>query len=247
MNDLETINNAVTMSSKEIATLTGKDHCHVLRDIRTMLSELYELKDDSELDHKEIQGVAVERDNRNYIVTIRLDKSHSLNLVTGYSAKLRMMVIKRWQELEVKIEQPVPTLSSPEITASLALEGHLRTANLFACPLHLAQVECVKLIRETHGIDFSSHLLMAPAQQNIAKQDVMLEPSEIGEEFGMSAREVNQALANAGLQIKSGNSWMPSEKGEPMCARHHWIKGNKSGYNLKWNMDLLQSALNVHH
>lgn len=38
---LATIPQNLTMTSREIAELTGKEHRNVLRDIRTMLTELY--------------------------------------------------------------------------------------------------------------------------------------------------------------------------------------------------------------
>lgn len=93
-----------SMSSLEISELTGKKHFNVLRDIRAMLAELYQFEGgDSELNHKDIQGVKVERDDRNYIVKVNLDKSHTFTLVTGYSFELRKMVVDRWQYLEEQL------------------------------------------------------------------------------------------------------------------------------------------------
>jgi len=81
-----------TMSSREIAQLTGKRHGDVLRDIRTMLDAL---RDDADLRH-----VREERDSRGYTACIHLDKELTETLVTGYSIPLRHRVIKRLSELE---------------------------------------------------------------------------------------------------------------------------------------------------
>lgn len=86
-------NTKPTMSSKEIAEITGKEHKHVLRDIRNMLEEL----GGPDLDHEEFQGF---RDERGYITEIRLNKRMSHILVSGYSIPHRAAIVDRWMELE---------------------------------------------------------------------------------------------------------------------------------------------------
>lgn len=86
------LNNDITMTSREIAEVTGKKLYHVNRDISAMLSEL-------NLD-KSIYG-SIYFDNKNRQQTeYVLDEELTLTLVTGYSIKLRNAVIKRWKQLE---------------------------------------------------------------------------------------------------------------------------------------------------
>lgn len=88
----------LTMSSREIAQLTGKQHKHVLRDIRAMLDAL---GDGPDLGH-----VREDRDGRGYTVCFHLDKELTETLVTGYSIPLRHKVIKRLHELERQQSTP---------------------------------------------------------------------------------------------------------------------------------------------
>ncbi|EPE4675538.1 Rha family transcriptional regulator [Salmonella enterica subsp. enterica serovar Montevideo] len=102
----------VTMSSREIAKLTGKEHKHVIRDIWEMLNDLYAItKDGPDLGHKKNQtftladGVDVTVDTRGYVSYFRLDKPHVECLLTGYSAVLRMTVIKHIYKLEEQVNR----------------------------------------------------------------------------------------------------------------------------------------------
>ena len=92
--------NAVTMSSREIAELTNKELSHVHRDIRFMIESL---KDDPVLD-----DVKEEKDARGYTVAFHLNKDLTLTLVAGYNVKLRLAIIKRWQELEATVAFTLP-------------------------------------------------------------------------------------------------------------------------------------------
>lgn len=95
-----TIETSLSMSSKEIASLTGKEHKHVVRDIRAMLGEI---GDGPDLDH-----VQIIKDSRGYTSQIRLNRDLTQTLVTGYSVPLRLAVIRRLNELEAQISKPAP-------------------------------------------------------------------------------------------------------------------------------------------
>ena len=88
-----------TMSNKEIASLTGKQLSHVNRDIAKMMAEILDL-DDPKMDDLDFKGFSCSLDNRGYVSDITLDYDLTTCLLTGYDAKARMAVVKRWQELE---------------------------------------------------------------------------------------------------------------------------------------------------
>jgi len=102
MNELIVSKNESTMSTIEIAELTGKRHDHVLRDTRNMLIELY------------AEGVTnfgdtyIHPQNNEEYKIYRLPKREALILTTGYSIIQRAAIIDRWQELEAKQSPALP-------------------------------------------------------------------------------------------------------------------------------------------
>lgn len=86
------LNNDITMTSREIADVTGKKLYHVNRDILAMLNEL-------DLDKSKFGSIYFDNKNRQQVEYV-LDEELTLTLVTGYSIKLRNAVIKRWKQLE---------------------------------------------------------------------------------------------------------------------------------------------------
>ncbi|NNH78309.1 hypothetical protein HLH17_11635 [Acinetobacter sp. ANC 5380] len=92
-----------TMSSKEIADLTGKQHNNVLRDIRSMVEQLQK----SDLSSEQYQEITAAN---GMTAEILLDKELTTCLVSGYNVQLRMAIIKRWNELEAQAMTLQPQL-----------------------------------------------------------------------------------------------------------------------------------------
>ena len=89
---IQTIGAVRTMTSREIAELTGKEHFHVMRDIRAMLAELQVDESTFGCSYKDGAG--------RLQPAFQLPKRECLILVSGYSLALRARIIDRWQELE---------------------------------------------------------------------------------------------------------------------------------------------------
>lgn len=106
-----------TMSSKEIAELTGKRHDHVIRDIRSMLDQLQ----NPNLGTEDYQVILAPN---NMTSEILLNKDLSVCLVSGYNVQLRMAIIKRWTELEAQAQPQfnLPTTFSQALLLAAQLE-----------------------------------------------------------------------------------------------------------------------------
>ena len=106
----------LSMTSFEVAELTGKNHAHVMRDIRAMIERLsadpnldWHCKSETYLD---AQG----KERQQY----RMDKNTSLTLVSGYDPIPRFRIITRWQALEA--ERPAPALNPANFSRMQLIE-----------------------------------------------------------------------------------------------------------------------------
>lgn len=95
--------NVLTMSSLEIAELTGKRHDNVVRDIKAMFEQL----GDSEGLLKSEDTYLNPQNGQKY-KCYSLPKEETICLIAGYNAQVRMRIIKRWQELEEKQTPATP-------------------------------------------------------------------------------------------------------------------------------------------
>ncbi|CAN7415240.1 Rha family transcriptional regulator [Pseudomonas sp. GL-B-26] len=132
-----------TMSSREIANVTGKRHPDVKRDIQSMATELGE--DVSAFAH--IYRDSMNREQTEYL----LDREHTDCLLTGYSAPMRMKVIRRWRELEQQQgarEQVL--LSGTKVVGELAI---LECFTRLLKPAPSSQMLMLAKIAANNGLD----------------------------------------------------------------------------------------------
>lgn len=99
MFELNNVHTPLTMTSREIAELTGKEHKHVLRDIRVMFSEL------SLAEQGYAQNWTDPQNGQSYPM-FALPRDLTITLVSGYSVAMRHRIVTRWQELEAQVAKP---------------------------------------------------------------------------------------------------------------------------------------------
>lgn len=129
---MEEIARKETMTSLEIAEVTGKEHKHVMRDIRVLLMQGVSGSNFGLSSYKHPQPNGGTKDIPCYILT----KKGCMILASGYDALLREKIINRWEELEIQVRKNeiiMPNFSNPAEAArawadqyekNLALEAH---------------------------------------------------------------------------------------------------------------------------
>ena len=104
----------LTMTSREIAELTGKRHDNVMADCRT-LAAFYAQTYSPEKSGEWVKSSTYTDSTGRALPCFDLSKQASLDLVTGYSLAHRHAVNVRWQELEAAQAKPPAQLSRMEI------------------------------------------------------------------------------------------------------------------------------------
>lgn len=111
----ETINAKEYMTSKEIATITGKPHNDVLKAIRAMEPAWYKITEGnfSLSEYTDPTG--------RKLPMYKLTKTECLYIATKFNDEARAKLVIRWEELETKERQNVPELPQTYLEALKAL------------------------------------------------------------------------------------------------------------------------------
>ncbi|MBB6579586.1 Rha family phage regulatory protein [Comamonas odontotermitis] len=175
----------LTMTSREIAELTGKDHGNVMRDIRAMVEAI---STDSDLNPCANSTTYTGKDGRQY-PQYELDKDTCLTLLLGYDAVARMKVVKRWQELEAK-----PALSPANLSRLQLIEMAM-------------QAEQERLVLENKVDELSPR---AEGFDRIAMSDGSLCLTDAAKTLQVQPRKLTQLLQEKGWVYRRpmGTGWL---------------------------------------
>jgi phage antirepressor YoqD-like protein len=173
---------AMSMSSREIADLTGKRHPDVKRDIEKMLADLAE-------DVSSFARIYLDSMNRQQ-TEYDLDRELTETLLTGYSAPLRRKVIARWRELETAATVPaLPDFTNPAIAARAWAD------QVEAKQIALAQLEAAK-----PSIEFVGRYVESTGSKGFRQVCKLLAANE---------SDFREFLLDKKIMYRLGGEWMP--------------------------------------
>ena len=128
---MEDIVRKETMTSLEIAEVTGKQHSHIMRDIRKLLEQGVSESNFGLTSYRQAQPNGGSKDVPMY----QLTKKGCLILASGYDALLREKIINRWEELENQVRKSeivMPNFSNPAEAARAWADQYERNLALEA-------------------------------------------------------------------------------------------------------------------
>jgi len=160
MGTISTPRNTVTMSSREIAALTGKQHKDVIRDVRAMRKAL-------EKDGADLRHLQEALDSRGYTAEFQLDRLLTETLLAGYSVALRYRVVTRLSELENVSRQAVTVPQTLAQALRLAADQAEQNQQLHQLIVEQApKLHALAVLAETTGsiciTDAAKHIGVPP-------------------------------------------------------------------------------------
>jgi phage antirepressor YoqD-like protein len=185
-----------TMTSLEIAEITGKQHSDVLESIRNMEPAWEKIAQ-----RKFLLGSYKDANNQDRPCYI-LSKTECLYVAAKFNDEARAKLILRWEELETK-----------EVSVT-------KIPTTFAEALRLAADQAEKIEEQERQLAASSKEIVelsgtiATMQPKVTYVDKILASKEtvtttqIAQDYGQSAKSFNILLRNFGIQHRVGGQWI---------------------------------------
>lgn len=213
-----------TITSLEVAELTGKEHKNIIRDIRYILSQLedgaglnFELSE-----YKDSTGRT--------LPCYRLTKEGCLCLVSGYDANLRMKIINRWKELELQAHAPSCIIEDKvaRVKAWLA-EEEAHRAEL------AMKEERVGQLTDAHTQTLKNNNELVEFITSMFENRSLIAISLVAGNYGMGAHDFNLLLHDLGVQHRCSGTWVLNKKyighnyTQTMCVGNPWTGWTREG------------------
>ena len=192
-----------TMSSLEIAKLTGKPHNDVMKAIRAMEPSWEKVSQGK----FSLSSRKVEQPNggiREY-PCYELTKTECLYVATKFNDEARAKLVLRWEELEQK--QRASMLQLPDFTdpaeAAMAWAKEYREKKVMAIENKKLEEENIQLAAENQELKHDKNYL-----DLIMRSKALLTISQIAQDYGMSGKALNKKLSDMGIQYSINGQWI---------------------------------------
>lgn len=195
----ELVKNTETISSLEIAELTGKMHKHVMEAIRKMESAWERISGSNFR-----LGSYKDKNNQDR-PCYNLTKTESLFVATKFNDEARAKLVLRWEDLEKKSRMGVvaiPDFSNPADAARAWAEQYEQR-----------QIECKRADEaEQQVVELSNQI--EKMQPKLSYYDTILASkatmtiTQIAQDYGLSAVKLNAILEELRVQRKVNGQWI---------------------------------------
>ena len=191
--------NQQTMSSLEIAKLTGKPHNDVLKAIRAMEPAWVKVNGGnfSRVEYKDAKG--------EMRPAFELTKTECLYVATKFNDEARAKLVIRWEELEKKARAnmlQLPDFTNPAEAARAWAQEYEQKTTLMIENKRLED-ENIQLAVENQELKNDKNYL-----DLIMRSKALLTVSQIAQDYGMSGKALNKKLADMGIQYSINGQWI---------------------------------------
>lgn len=188
-----------TMSSLEIAKLTGKPHNDVLKAIRAMEPAWVKVNGGnfSRVEYKDAKG--------EMRPAFELTKTECLYVATKFNDEARAKLVIRWEELEKKARAnmlQLPDFTNPAEAARAWAQEYEQKTTLMIENKQLEE-ENIQLALENQELKNDKNYL-----DLIMRSKALLTISQIAQDYGMSGKALNKQLAQMGIQYSINGQWI---------------------------------------
>lgn len=188
-----------TMSSLEIARLTGKPHNDVMKAIRAMEPAWKKISEGnfSLTSYSDAQG----KQRPCYELT----KTECLYVATKFNDEARAKLVIRWEELERK--ERANMIALPDFTdpaeAAIAWAKQYNEKKVLLIENKQLEEENIQLALENQELKNDKNYL-----DLIMRSKALLTVSQIAQDYGMSGKALNKKLSELGIQYSINGQWI---------------------------------------
>ena len=199
-----------TMSSLEIARLTGKPHNDVMKAIRAMEPSWEKVSQGK----FSLSSRKVEQPNggiREY-PCYELTKTECLYVATKFNDEARAKLVIRWQELEQQARANMISLPNFEDPAEAAIAWAKEYREKKVLSIENQTLQREKMMLQDENFQLAAENQELKHDKNyldlIMRSRSLMTVTQIAQDYGMSAKAMNKILADMGIQWKNNGQWI---------------------------------------